>query len=869
MFKGENSVFAFHPQTTYVYHLEASTENVLASSTGPNGKLHLTATAELQAVSPCQFGLSISQVQVVGANGKKHASLSALEGKPVQLGLQNGRLVPELCVDAEDTINTINLKRAVASLLQVTSTSKQQDTQAAPFLAASVKTQQRVKAGILEAATSHEEYDYRPFSNQGSGAVVSVHTSLTLQSQRAQINFRAPGNSKVESVIFEPPHSSGTGNVKVENIRSLVNDVGQAMINGVNANVPNMMHRLVRAIRQTSRDDLLNAFSQVKHISKTHKKVILDHLMLAGTGESIEVLAELIKRKEFDENPAVFYTKLAFVRHATLASVRSVKTLLETPNPSRELVLGAGSLAGSYLTQHAHEHEKDIDDIILEIAKGLGNNCNAKTHEQENKILTALKGIHNAHCIPDTVADKLKECATNKKASLRVRSAVLDSIQGDAANKKLQQVAYDILGDINEDSELRIKAYLVLVTCPCGNVATFVKNLLEKELVNQVGSFIVSHIRNLRASNNPEKEEAKKHLANIPLPASKFPFDVRKFSSNSELSYLFGQVNAAASAETNVIFSQKSFLPRFTSLNLTTQLFGHSFNLLEVGLRAENLEQILESYFGPRGYFKSHEADDMYKSGVGKATELANKIKERANKAFRSRRSIAKADVDKMAAKVQIQKDVDNINLDLYLKLFGAELAFFTYYGDPSTLSPSALVDKIFDGVDNIIKDAKNYNYELKQNLLLFDSELVYPTATGFPLRLIASSTAALRLNLGGNFDIHQLSKDPKNAQMRFNVQPSAAVEVVGNMELDFYAASSGLKHTVTLHTSTGVDMTLQILNGKGFDLNVGTPLSKQEIVTAKSELFATSRDGAQETDTPLQFNNQRYLFLSFQILLI
>ena len=38
-------------------------------------------------------------------------------------------------------------------------------------------------------------------------------------------------------------------------------------------------------------------------------------------------------------------------------------------------------------------------------------------------------------------------------------------------------------------------------------------------------------------------------------------------------------------------------------LNLTVDLFGHSVNLMEVGGRVEGAEHLIESLFGPNGYF--------------------------------------------------------------------------------------------------------------------------------------------------------------------------------------------------------------------------------------------------------------------------
>lgn len=76
---------------------------------------------------------------------------------------------------------------------------------------------------------------------------------------------------------------------------------------------------------------------------------------------------------------------------------------------------------------------------------------------------------------------------------------------------------------------------------------------------------------------------------------------------------------------------------------------------------------------------------------------------------------------------------------------------------------------------------------------------------------------------------------------------------------VDFIVATSGLKHAATIHTSNGVDLTFRMLEGKGFDFNIGTPLAKQELIHVKSELFSTSRDkGADVKQTPLTFTIPR-----------
>ena len=49
----------------------------------------------------------------------------------------------------------------------------------------------------------------------------------------------------------------------------------------------------------------------------------------------------------------------------------------------------------------------------------------------------------------------------------------------------MKNAALDVLFNREEDSEIRIKAYLALVDCPCSKIANKISELLETEPVNQ------------------------------------------------------------------------------------------------------------------------------------------------------------------------------------------------------------------------------------------------------------------------------------------------------------------------------------------------------------------------------------------------
>lgn len=91
----------------------------------------------------------------------------------------------------------------------------------------------------------------------------------------------------------------------------------------------------------------------------------------------------------------------------------------------------------------------------------------------------------------------------------------------------------------------------------------------------------MSYLRNLRASTNPSKEHIKAVYGEV-RTNKRFPVDLRKFSQNFEFSYLLGGLNTGSTVESNIIYSQRSFLPRASTLNLTTVLFGRLTNVFEV-----------------------------------------------------------------------------------------------------------------------------------------------------------------------------------------------------------------------------------------------------------------------------------------------
>ena len=233
-----------------------------------------------------------------------------------------------------------------------------------------------------------------------------------------------------------------------------------------------------------------------------------------------------------------------------------------------------------------------------------------------------------------------------------------------------------------------------------------------------VGGFIVTHIRNLRASANPDKQLAKQHLGLINVP-KRFPFDLRKYSANGEFSYTVDSIGVANSIETNVIYSQSSFLPRSTSLNLTAEVFGHNFNFLEIETRQENLDRLVEHYFGPKGLFRANNVQELWQNSGEETAHAFKKLHDRVRDTLRSRRDLSKGEIDYINKQVQIRTNELNtdLDLDLSVKSFGSEILFLNVNDDVRKFTPDVLIDHFVQGLTKGLDSLKHFEKTLRANL--------------------------------------------------------------------------------------------------------------------------------------------------------
>lgn len=902
--KGSATAPTFLNGHKYNYGVEGTVSIFLSGADKQETSVRLLGQVSVTAIGNCVNELTVQNLAISGPDGKKYPCPTGIE-KPVRFTIQDGRVGPEICVEEDDSRRALNIKRAIISLLQTENKASVQtdifgtcpteavssqeggsvllhrnrdlsrcayreqgknelitavynptaEIKNSQVLRSILNVESKVNHGVPEKVAATEEYLYRPFSVGDNGAKAKVFTKLTLTG-KTKAGGASNKCTRSRTIIFENPHGAAVDS-NADAAVAGVKETAKNLANEANSKSAGLFAQLVRIFRNTNKEDLLKVYNQVKG-NNLEKQVYLDALLRAGTGYSIEASVSILKSKELSPvAEQLVYLSLGNARHVNSEAIKAATGLLDNPRIPKEVYLGIGALAGAYCREHnCHTVKSEGITVLSQKLAAKLQNCKPKSKAEEDVTVAVLKGIRNIRHLEDGLIDKLVRFANDNGIKPRVRVAILEAFQADPCSAKIKKTALELLKNQELDSEIRIKAYLAVISCPCGHTANEIKNLLENEQSQQVGRFITSSLRHIRASTNPDKSLARQHYGLIRTP-NRFNVDDRKYSFYRELSYNIDSVGVGGTVEQTVIYSQDSFLPRSAALNLTAEVFGHNFNVLEVGGRQGNLDRVIEHFLGPKGVLRTENPQEIYDNILKQYEESKKKVQDGLS---RGRRSV-KSEVDNFDKHLKAESAPFNneLDLDLYVKLFGTDAVFLSL-GDDKGFDFNRVLDQFLRIVNTGANQAKNFKQELRANLLFLDAELVYPTATGLPLKLDLVGAATGRVDVVTNIDFNKLFSGSEDRKVEIKLVPSTDIEVSGLFLVDANAVATGLKVINNLHSSTGGHLIAKsIEGGRGFDIQFGLPIDKQEILTASNDIvFFTAEKGRQEKHIPVKIETTR-----------
>ncbi|XP_039496507.1 apolipophorins [Drosophila santomea] len=882
--KSDNGLLKYIPGNFYDYSFDSILTIGLNSdvlSDSDDTSLKVSGSAKIFAKGNCGYTLQLSSVKV--SNTKESVEKKILNSiqKPVQFTLVSGILEPQICSDSNDLDYSLNIKRAVVSLLQSgieaehevdvfgmcpthTSVSKVGNANiitkarnlnscshreqinsglvsgkvnekagitSSLLLQANYIKESKIVNNLIENVQLTETYMFIGNTKGNSDISAKVVTTLKLKNPSGtKANSPATG-STVRSVIFQRPETYTSKNINA--LKTILADLVDSTGEFVKKESAKKFVEFIRLLRQSDSETLLE-LAAFPHPNKVlARKVYLDGLFRTSTAESARVILKQLSK--FDEKE-----KLLAILSLNLVKSVDKETLNQAaaqllPNAPKELYIAVGSLVAKYCIGNNCQGP-EIDAISKKYSDGL-KHCKPNTKREEERIVYILKGIGNAKSLSGNTVAALSECASTGRSN-RIRVAAVHAFSSVKCDGTLQSKSFELLKNRNEDSELRIEAYLSAISCPNAEVANQISEIVNSETVSQVGGFILSNLKAIRDSTDVNREQQKYHLGNIRV-TKKFPIDYRRYSFNNEVSYKLESLGIGASSDYQLIYSQHGFLPRSSRINVTTELFGTNYNVFEASVRQENVEEVLEYYLGPKGLVNK-DFDEIVK-----LIEVGNNGGAAAG--GRARRSIVD-DVAKISKKYKTygSKNVQDLNLDVSLKLFGSELAFLSL-GDNIPSSLDDIINYFSTSFEKAKRELSSFEKQLSSHHLFLDTDLAYPTSIGVPLELVAQGFAATKIDLAVSLDINAiLEQNWQKAKYRLKFVPS--VDINANLQIGFNAQvlSTGLRVVSSAHSATGSDIIVAVIkDGEGFNVDLELPREKLELINfnVDTELYVAEQD--------------------------
>lgn len=129
--------------------------------------------------------------------------------------------------------------------------------------------------------------------------------------------------------------------------------------------------------------------------------------------------------------------------------------------------------------------DPEVQRAILKFEKILGANCYAMGQEEEDRVILALKALRNVGLFINAEPITMR-CFQEKTNPMEIRLAAMDLARDMACrSSSTREALLQVLSLTDNDSELRIGAYLALFKCPDKALVQQLKTLLLQEPVNQ------------------------------------------------------------------------------------------------------------------------------------------------------------------------------------------------------------------------------------------------------------------------------------------------------------------------------------------------------------------------------------------------
>lgn len=235
-------------------------------------------------------------------------------------------------------------------------------------------------------------------------------------------------------------------------------------------------------------------------------------------------------------------------------------------------------------------------------------------------------------------------------------------------------------------------------------------------------------------------------------------------------------------------------------------------------------ESIVEGIFDPDGYYPDKNIRSMLKNLKVQSSFEENEISELSD-TFMSSRTLLKSPQGLIYSRV--------LGNEVYLKQFDSVKE----------------VINLSDEFDDILRKLLQSQVDFSKSTRFLDLSYECPTSIGLPLKLKINGTAALKFQSSVQSSLENFFKPNSAAYIKLFFNPSAVVQINGEITMDAVVDSVGLYSSSELHTNSYLDLEIDFDSAKVLDVKLNFPRQESDIFSVSSKLFTMENGVKTEVD--------------------
>ncbi|KAK2705232.1 uncharacterized protein LOC136031509 [Artemia franciscana] len=845
----DNAKFSYRVGHSYQYRYEANITSSAGQALQSSSNLFLSSTVYFDILDHCEWMLRLSDVHLeeseVGQNEKKEAAFSEifrtnLESYPLRFSYHDG-LIENVCITNDKEPHwSINIKRGILSAIQNSQKRVDLDHDTIEVDVGGecdysyivrldherfvnvYKTRNVCSQGKFTSLYNgipykmHDTQEPSAYLQRSSECVQSIHSKIF-----KQVTCQ-------ETVALQPTENTAV-TAKISQLLSFV-DFDENDRDFADLRIIEKMDLRFDAISEDREilsdeeiDEIINGYcltadeemdhedfvlSILERSSEKKIQVIIDgdsclkdsaseHIYQLSSPSAIAYIRNLFSSGTISAKKMTnWITTLSSLSNPTIRHIIALEPLLESSSVKEELWLAISSLAGKLCRMEEKATKSDeIERLVQRLSKPILKTCRYAGANDE--VVLALRSLANAgHCIASSSV--FETCLHDSANDLFLRSFSLESLRlASCATPRTD--AFSIYKNQSEPAEVRASAFHAVMACPSVQIIQEIIRLLESEDSNQVKSYVLTFLKSVQKSSSPSVLTLQSLIGTKALPAD-FESNVLKFSRNDELSYYSSDLDIGGQVQGSIMFGGELFLPRTARLNVTADLFGRSYNIYELYMRAEGLESIFREYLF--GKVKKTSEVGLY-SKWDKEYNL-----EEIDKAYEKR-----------------EKTISMPKLTLLTRSFGKEQTFKVIDNPRS-----------FTDVLQNINPLGNINAaSIPRNQPLFDESVILPTICGLPLKIKASAKLKIKSQTSTSSDLSQLSQYGK-ANVKWNLDTRFQLPLTAQMKINLPFVDSGASHTLSLESHVRTEGHLLMNSWNDIDFKFSFPDDTVKLLEMRNE---------------------------------